>query len=479
MTVFAFIPSARADDQIPSPTLKAVKHSTVYLRVTFDEKRTAHGSGFFAGEANMVLTNAHVVTSGNSDSPFPQRIEVVINSGQDNEKTCLGELTGIDPQLDLAIISVVGENLPPPLKIVSARDLEETQTVYIFGFPLGRALGKELTVAKSSITSFRKNDAGALERIQVNGGMHAGNSGGPVVDAKGQVIGVAVAGIRNTQINVAVPGDAVQDFLGGRIAGVSIGKPRPHGEKLAATVTVQLIDPLKRIQSVSLDYWLGAKGLARSPSATQPKSRDGDTARQSLSLRLSENVAKGKWTVPLPAAGQVIWAQPVMVTKSGEKRWGVAEIVRPSPPTDDSVTKQAERAADEEKRQVEARKDLKSMEGTWKLVRREVSGSLEDIDHLKLAVVIEDDRMIWTLDGNDTGLKASVELNPTITPREIDIEFNGLKQLGEKRVGIYELKGDKLVFCWNKAEDNRPKKFTTRLSIGCGAIHETYQRVPD
>ena len=281
-----------------------------------------------------------------------------------------------------------------------------------------------------------------------------------------------------------MPGDRVQDFLGGRVASISVGRPRQHEGKLIAGVRVQLIDPMNRIRSVSLDYWLGARGKStpRPPGSTASHPLRGETPRQSLSLHLAEGVAEGKWTIPLPGEGQVIWAQACCLSKSGEKRWGEPTIIRPAPPEDDvaaSKTGGVRNVVDEEKRETASRKDLKSIEGDWKLVRREVSGSLEDVDNLKLALVIEDGTMTWTEDGKDAGLKASIELDPTAIPPAIDIEFTGLQLLGETRLGIYNLQGDKLVVCWNKAEDRRPKKFTTRLSVGCGTVHETYKRIAD
>jgi uncharacterized protein (TIGR03067 family) len=475
---------ARADEQqLASATLKAVKQSTVYLKVNLGDNRRIQGSGFFTGEPNLVLTNAHVIGMGKDQSDFPDRIDVVVNSGQEDERSYLGEVVGVDPELDLAVVRVVSnDKLAPPLTVVSGRDLEETQTVFIFGFPLGRDLGKQITVSKSSISSLRKDESGVLERIQVNGGMHPGNSGGPVVDAKGQVVGVAVAVVRNTQLHLAVPGDRVQDFLGGRVASVWIGKPRQQGAKLMADVRVRLIDPMDRVTSVSLDYWLGPNGKSRPPSSISALPVKGDSPRQTLSLGLAEGVAEGKWTIPLPGEGQVIWAQPRFLTKSGEKRWAQATIIRPAPPEPggaEAAASGATNAVDKEKREAAAEKELKTIEGNWKLVRREVSGSLEDVDDLKLAVVIEDAKMTWTKDGKDTGLSASVELDPTATPAAIDLEFTGAKLLGEQRLGIYRLDGDKLILCWNKAEDRRPKKFTTRLSVGCGTVHETYLRIPD
>ena len=476
--------AARADDQqLASATLKAVKESTVYLAVTFAGNRMVQGSGFFAGEANMVLTNAHVIGMGRDHGDFPERIDVVVNSGQEDERSYLGEVAGVDPELDLAMLRVVSnDKLPPPLKVASGGDVEETQTVFIFGFPLGRELGKQISVSRSSVSSLRRNDSGVLERIQVNGGMHPGNSGGPVVDGKGRVVGVAVAVVKNTQLHLAIPGDCVREFLGGRIASVSIGKPRQQGAKLIAIVRVRLLDPMNQIRSVSLDYWLGPRGKARPPGLVAPVPVEGESPRESLSLHVGEGVAEGKWTIPLPGDGQVIWVQPHFLTRSGEQRWAQATVVRPAPPDPGDAESAAGgriNAVDEEKREAAAQKQLKMIEGNWKLVRREVSGSLEDVDDLKLAVVIEDARMTWTRDGKDIGMIASIELDPTAAPAAIDLEFVGPQLLGEQRLGIYLFDGDKLTFCWNKAEDRRPKKFTTRLSLGCGTIHETYVRIPD
>ncbi len=58
-----------------------------------------------------------------------------------------------------------------------------------------------------------RKDNGFLKQVQVNGGMHPGNSGGPVTDARGAVVGVSVAIISGTQINFAVPADFIRPVL--------------------------------------------------------------------------------------------------------------------------------------------------------------------------------------------------------------------------------------------------------------------------
>src|SRR5262249_43808862 len=155
---------------------------------------------------------------------IPAKVDVIVNSGMPEEFVRSGEVLGVDRDNDLAIIRVAGDaaGLPPPLPVDESSNLSELQKVYIYGFPYGKTLGKDITLSESAISSFRRNPEGLIQKIQVNGGMEPGNSGGPVVDARGVVIGVSVSIIKGTQINFAVPGEKVQAMLRGRIAGIQI-----------------------------------------------------------------------------------------------------------------------------------------------------------------------------------------------------------------------------------------------------------------
>jgi S1-C subfamily serine protease len=208
------IPAGPVPKEIAIDVLKKVKQSTAYLRVTMPGGEVAQGSGFFAIDRDLVITNAHVVGMLKSGRP-PSRVEVVIHSGEEGEAKLPGMLLGVDRQNDLAVLRVQADlsRLPPPLPVASATELVETQKVYIFGFPFGAQLGKNITVSESSISSLRRGDNGVLKEVQVNGGMNPGNSGGPVTDARGAVIGVSVAGIRGTQINFAIPADYIRPFV--------------------------------------------------------------------------------------------------------------------------------------------------------------------------------------------------------------------------------------------------------------------------
>jgi hypothetical protein len=81
----------------------------------------------------MVVTNAHVLGMVEGDSRRPQLIEVVIDSAEENSRTVKAIFFGMDRTCDLAVIRAQGTDLPEPLRLGTAADLTETQSVFIFG----------------------------------------------------------------------------------------------------------------------------------------------------------------------------------------------------------------------------------------------------------------------------------------------------------------------------------------------------------
>ena len=186
---------------------------------------------------------------------------------------------GVDRDNDLAVVRITGDlaRCPPPLPVeLTDTSLTELQKVYIFGFPLGASIGKEITASESSVSSFRRDVDGSLYQIQVNGGMHPGNSGGPVVDARGVVVGVAVAGIRGTQINFAVPSEKIQGMLHGRVQEANLGATYKDNQTVKLPLKLTCLDPLQRIRDVSLEVWSGPTGSPRPGSFKAPSTLPGD-----------------------------------------------------------------------------------------------------------------------------------------------------------------------------------------------------------
>jgi S1-C subfamily serine protease len=100
--------------------------------------------------------------------------------------------------------------LPRPVEFRETPDRVETMPVYTFGYPFGEALSTShgnpaITVGRASVSSIRRDDFGRLVAVQIDGALNPGNSGGPVVDVKGRLIGVAVSTIRRAHIGQVIP----------------------------------------------------------------------------------------------------------------------------------------------------------------------------------------------------------------------------------------------------------------------------------
>lgn len=196
--------SATTPGRMDDATVARIKKATVYIRIT-GAKSIYSGSGFFV-EKGLVVTNHHVIN-------HPGRLEVVTQSGTAEARTYRAEVKLQDAAKDLAIIEVEGAPAPDTLKVADTATLRETHEVYAFGFPLGERLGQEITVTKTTVSSIRGGGDRQRREVQLNGGLEKGNSGGPVTDTAGRVIGVSVSGIVGTNINFAIAAEEVTQFL--------------------------------------------------------------------------------------------------------------------------------------------------------------------------------------------------------------------------------------------------------------------------
>ncbi len=287
-----------------------------------------------------MLTNAHVVDMLSPDSTRPDKVVVRIYSGEKDEKILPATILGVDRASDLAVLDVrTTTGLPKPLTVSAAGKLNQLDKVYVFGFPLGDYLGKEMTITESKVSALRRRPQdGVLERVQVNGGMDHGNSGGPVVDRQGHVIGVAVA-MTGTggKICFAIPGERVHTLLYGRIAGFGIGQAFKGPEGITADVKINMIDPRAQIKQVGLDVWVGNAPSAwlrsRPASSSEPTPQPGDALRKYIPLpNYRGGVARGKVTLPPLPNGQVYWVQPRWQRGAGENVWGSALVYQPGEP---------------------------------------------------------------------------------------------------------------------------------------------------
>lgn len=137
-----------------------------------------HGSGFFVGKNGLLLTNAHVVGNANS-------VQVISSSGLEIEGTVLARDTARD-------IALVKTALRPSSALhIEVSDLSVAQEVFAIGTPMDEGL--KSTITKGIISGFRNDPASGLKFIQADVAISPGNSGGPLVDSRGSVVGVSVA----------------------------------------------------------------------------------------------------------------------------------------------------------------------------------------------------------------------------------------------------------------------------------------------
>jgi S1-C subfamily serine protease len=324
------VPAGPAPAQLDPAALARVKHATVYLRVGLPNGGLAQGSGFFCGGPGLIMTNAHVLGMLSADAPPPLTVEVAVNSGEPDELKLVGSVLGVDRSNDLAVLRVQGDvsRLPAPLPVDSATKLSETQKVYVFGFPLGSQLGKNITVSESSVSSLRRDDTGRLAKVQVNGGMQPGNSGGPVTDTRGVVVGVSVSIIVGTQINFAIAGDLVNQVLDGQVVKAEPGSPYLANNRTALPVQLTALDPLGRVRDVKVEVWTGGPGKPRAGGPAAP-AQAGDGPRQAFPAAARDGGYAAEVTLPPAEPGKVYWLQPVCVNGAGARFYGPATSAAP------------------------------------------------------------------------------------------------------------------------------------------------------
>jgi S1-C subfamily serine protease len=168
-----------------------VAPSVVSIRVTVDGRRGSGegaGSGFVVAPDGYVVTNHHVVENA-------RRVSVVFSDGRDVE----ARVEGTDPATDLALVRVVEAGLLP-VTIGRSEDLRVGQLVIAIGNPLGF----QSTVSTGVVSALGRNLRGRSGRlienvIQTDVALNPGNSGGPLVDSRGRVVGVNTAMIRMAQ----------------------------------------------------------------------------------------------------------------------------------------------------------------------------------------------------------------------------------------------------------------------------------------
>ncbi len=153
--------------------------------------RESVGSGFFVAP-DLVVTNAHVLC----------RVGETIQVGLSDERKFTGQVIHRDDVFDLAVVRAEGASVPP-MPLGDIGDAAVGDRVMIVGSPVGL----DFTVQEGSISSLQRS-ANKMAYFQLDAKVSPGNSGGPVVDSQGRVLGVVsmkVSGEGVEGIGLAIP----------------------------------------------------------------------------------------------------------------------------------------------------------------------------------------------------------------------------------------------------------------------------------
>lgn len=314
-------------DPLPS-LLQRVRNATVHVRAMRPNGQWLEGSGFFV-ENQYVITNAHVLGMLEPGAPEPVRIEVTLYGGQANEQTIPAAGPTVDRANDLATLRFFIGNAPAPLAMEDPSKIAVTQRVQVVGYPFGREKRKDPTFSDTTVSQIKKNKANAVEEIEFNGGMSPGHSGGPVVTSEGKVVGVALGAVKDTNVHLAIPTDAVKRLLNGRMGEIVFGQANVGLKKTVFPADVPLIDPKQRIRTVRFESWTGNAAPAREYSYAEPKPMPGDGPHSvGPTIVKTPTSARGNISVPtVVPSGQVVWVQAIATLDDNSKQWSAAAIL--------------------------------------------------------------------------------------------------------------------------------------------------------
>ena len=201
---------AESEDQSIADLTASVRGAVVSIR----RDDGGSGSGFIVDASGLIVTNNHVVSDAGT-------LTVVLDDGREFEGTVVGR----DMVRDIAVvqITVPDEELPVlPLAEVGLPTLG--QSVVTMGYPLGST---DLNITQGLVSSLKSDPGRNIQWVQTDAAVNPGNSGGPMVNLQGEVVGIITAKFVDTAIEgvgFAISASTIRTYIERLKAGETLGQ---------------------------------------------------------------------------------------------------------------------------------------------------------------------------------------------------------------------------------------------------------------
>lgn len=303
----------------PSIVAITVEYSVNSIFNRTSTTATAKGSGIIISEDGYILTNNHVVNSSSSSSNYFYEIEkankVTVKLYND-ETEYEGEIIGTDSQTDLAVIKIDKDGL-------SAADFGNSDAVQVgeFAMAIGSPLGLDNSVTAGIVSAVNRevsdDDGNKYIAIQTDAAINSGNSGGALVNSKGQVIGVNTLKLSGTGVEgvgFAIPINSTKDiyeqliqynkvkrpYIG--ISGINLDEKTAKANNLVVGIYIKTIEDFSAAEKAGLkigDVIIEAEGTKITTmdelNEIKNKKQIGDT----IKIKVNRNGKQKEVTVTL------------------------------------------------------------------------------------------------------------------------------------------------------------------------------------
>jgi S1-C subfamily serine protease len=220
------------------------------------------GSGFLISAEGFVVTNSHVVNNAK---------EIAVNLPDGT--SCVAEVKGDDPSTDIAVIRIYGNNFPYT-HFGESKKLNVGQLVIAIGNPFGFQYTVTAGVVSALGRSMRSYSGRLIDNIiQTDAALNPGNSGGPLINSHGEVIGINTAIIMGAQGLCFAVGSSTAEYVVGKL--ITEGRVRRALLGIAGQ-TIMLSSRVVNYNHLEIDRGILIQQVVKTTKADNSKLNTGD-----------------------------------------------------------------------------------------------------------------------------------------------------------------------------------------------------------